>query len=300
MKNSDFLRTPPRGSASERAAEVPQVLMNGSNKRVAPWLRLGLCLLLAGAAGAATVDPYFKSDSLSAIKVAVQADGKILVAGNMINYGPNGHSGITRLNRDGTPDATFNPVGGGVSSTANPGIVEVREMLIGHDGKILIGSPFMRGYNGTSCKGLVRLNPDGTLDNVFIGLSNNGVYNNYIYRTGLGTTPNNSVLAFVDVRGAADYNSSLLTSFRSDGTGGPLVNGNNSIADDSFFQLQTSLGPGYLYTPMYIQPFDDKIVVSRGVIIQLPDGITASSDSIQTPRSTLHLPARLLVACEQR
>lgn len=43
--------------------------------------------------------------------IALQPDGKILVGGYFTSYNGAGVNRITRLNADGTPDATFNPGG---------------------------------------------------------------------------------------------------------------------------------------------------------------------------------------------
>jgi uncharacterized delta-60 repeat protein len=89
--------------------------------------------------------------------MAVQPDGKVLIAGDFSTVHGAARSGIARLNADGTTDYTFIS---GVSG-AN-GVVAVQ-----HDGKVLIG--------GNS--GIARLNADGTPDSGFQnGLSGgNGV-----------------------------------------------------------------------------------------------------------------------------
>ena len=84
-------------------------------------------------------------DSVRAI--ALQPDGKILVAG-----GPNG---ITRLHSDGSIDTTFHAIALGVQ------VIALQE-----DGKVLIGGVFTE-VNHVPRSKIARLNADGTLDTAF-------------------------------------------------------------------------------------------------------------------------------------
>ncbi|HKQ54116.1 MAG TPA: hypothetical protein VJT74_17195, partial [Pyrinomonadaceae bacterium] len=90
--------------------------------------------------------------------VAVQADGKILIGGNFLNYDGTPRTRIARLNSDGTLDASFNP------GTGANGIVHA--IAPQADGRILVGGEFT-SYDGTSRSRIARLNSDGTLDTSF-------------------------------------------------------------------------------------------------------------------------------------
>lgn len=90
--------------------------------------------------------------------VAVQPDGKILLAGGFTLYQGVSRRGIARINDNGTLDATFNP-GNGVNQIIN-GIARQS------DGKILITGAFTT-YDGVARNGVARLNMDGTLDTTF-------------------------------------------------------------------------------------------------------------------------------------
>ena len=85
--------------------------------------------------------------------VAVQADGKILIAGDVTTLSPNGGPPVScghlaRLNPDGTVDAAFNPNANGIVST----------VAIQPDGKILAGGFFsFIGGKPRSC--IARLDP---------------------------------------------------------------------------------------------------------------------------------------------
>jgi uncharacterized delta-60 repeat protein len=85
--------------------------------------------------------------------IALQSDGKIVISGSFRLVGDTTTEGtfyLTRLNSNGTLDATFHPPPTGV-----PGRAVIRP-----DGKILIYTP-----NGTP--GLIRLNVDGSRDDTF-------------------------------------------------------------------------------------------------------------------------------------
>lgn len=92
------------------------------------------------------------------VKLLLQQDGKILLAGNFSTY--NGTAGISciRLNNDGSRDTSFK-----TGSGANAGI---RSMAIQADGKILIGGSFT-AFNGWVNPFLIRLNTNGTVDENF-------------------------------------------------------------------------------------------------------------------------------------
>ncbi len=90
--------------------------------------------------------------------VAVQPDGKILIAGNFTSVGASPRSRIARLNADGTLDSGF-----GDSGVAN---FEVRAIALQPDGKIIIGGDFTT-VGSTAMSGVARLNADGTLDTSF-------------------------------------------------------------------------------------------------------------------------------------
>lgn len=107
--------------------------------------------------------------------VAVQPDGKIIVAGTAGLQTDNSasHAGFIRLNSDGTLDNSFGtagkfsfPVG---NDTSNP-YVFINEVQIQPDGKI-VGIGRARNSSTAYDYAIVRLNADGTLDSDF---SNDG------------------------------------------------------------------------------------------------------------------------------
>jgi uncharacterized delta-60 repeat protein len=91
-------------------------------------------------------------------KILIQPDGKILAVGYFTSYDNLTTNYIVRLNSNGSIDDTFN-VGGGFDSTA-------LSLTIQPDGKIIVVGDFTT-YDGVSKHNIVRLNPDGSIDNTF-------------------------------------------------------------------------------------------------------------------------------------
>lgn len=88
-----------------------------------------------------------------------QPDGKILVGGNFSSYNGVARAKIARLNADGTLDTTFSSGTTGFNNF-------VFAIDVQADNKIIIGGWFT-AYNGTSRRGIARLNADGILDTTF-------------------------------------------------------------------------------------------------------------------------------------
>ncbi len=91
--------------------------------------------------------------------VALQNDGKIIVAGDFDSYDGINRIDIARLNPNGTLDASFDP-GAGTGTGA------IKSVVVQPDGKILIGGSFT-SYNGTTRNCIARLNSDGSIDATF-------------------------------------------------------------------------------------------------------------------------------------
>jgi uncharacterized delta-60 repeat protein len=87
--------------------------------------------------------------------LAIQADGKIIIAGEFTSYNGTPRKNIARLKADGTLDLSFD-AGTGANDF-------IRSVDIQGDGKILIGGAFT-SYDGMNAKYLTRLNTDGSLD----------------------------------------------------------------------------------------------------------------------------------------
>ena len=111
--------------------------------------------------------PGFNPGANNAVyALAVQADGKILVAGCLHDVGRRGtgtttRNRLARLNADGSLDTGFNPGANG----------QRRRVAVQADGKILVGGTFTTlggGGTGTTARNYIgRLNADGSLDTGF-------------------------------------------------------------------------------------------------------------------------------------
>jgi uncharacterized delta-60 repeat protein len=96
------------------------------------------------------------------LDTAVQADGKIIIAGTFTSVGGTARSNIARLNTDGSLDTTFDPRTNGT----------VRTVAVQADGKILLGGEFStlqpNGAPSAATRNrIARVNADGTLDTGF-------------------------------------------------------------------------------------------------------------------------------------
>ena len=101
--------------------------------------------------------------------LAIQPDGKIIIAGRFTTFSNTSRNRIARLNPDGSLDTSFNPGTG-----ANDAI---EAMLRQPDGQILIAGSFT-SFNGITRNRIARLNPNGQLDTTFnpgSGADNNWV-----------------------------------------------------------------------------------------------------------------------------
>jgi len=92
--------------------------------------------------------------------LAEQADNKILVAGAFTSLNGNTRNYVTRLNQDGTEDASFYAnMGSGFNAS-------VRDIHIQSDNKVVLVGDFTQ-FNGVPRNYIVRLNQDGTEDTTF-------------------------------------------------------------------------------------------------------------------------------------
>ncbi|MEZ4791149.1 MAG: T9SS type A sorting domain-containing protein [Flavobacteriales bacterium] len=108
-----------------------------------------------------TVDATFNPGSGAngtVFAMAVQADGRILIAGSFTSYNGFPRNRIVRLNANGSIDLSFAP-GSGANNT-------LLSVAVQPDDRILIGGDFT-SYNGAGRNRILRLNSDGTEDASF-------------------------------------------------------------------------------------------------------------------------------------
>lgn len=113
------------------------------------------------AGGVLTAD--FAGGDDQAYSVAVQSDGKLLVAGASHN-GNNSDFAVARYNADGSPDLSFG-VNGKVTTDFGVGDDQARSVVVQSDGKILLAGAADNGHDSDFA--LARYNIDGSLDTGF-------------------------------------------------------------------------------------------------------------------------------------
>ena len=100
--------------------------------------------------------------------VAIQTDGKIIVAGYSV-FGSNSDFSLVRYNTDGSLDTSFSDDGIQITAIGN-GDDEGISVAIQDDGKIVLVGRSFTGFTGSSYDfAIVRYNSDGSLDNSFSG-----------------------------------------------------------------------------------------------------------------------------------
>lgn len=176
----------------------------------------------------------------TAVALAIDSDGKILVGGSFTTYQGITYNRIIRLNSDGNIDNTF-VIGSGFNSS-------VSDIKIQSDGKIVVIGGFST-YNSLSYNGLIRLNSDGSVDNTFtVG-------------TGFGTSPQVNTLAIqTDGKLVIAGNFSTyqgLTSLSGSLNGGLTRINTDGSKDITFLRTQSSISQ---VSKVIIQT-DGKIVV---------------------------------------
>jgi uncharacterized delta-60 repeat protein len=176
---SDWLRTlAPDGSLTWTSPNVSgvSVLALQPDQKVlvgvsGPWGGLGLVRLLPNG----EYDPSFTGTGareMSLAAIAVQPEGHILCGGSS----PSSPTVpcLVRLNEDGTLDATYTSNLPSFENSTGVGPM-VTALLLQADGSIVVGGRFNR-VGGRDIRGLVRLKPDGGVDETwFIGSGFDGV-----------------------------------------------------------------------------------------------------------------------------
>ena len=92
--------------------------------------------------------------------LALQPDGKLIVAGQFTEFNGQSAEGLIRLNEDGSVDGSFNISPGTFTGSS------FRKVVSQADGKVLAVG-FIIGSNGFTEPGIIRLNEDGSLDTSF-------------------------------------------------------------------------------------------------------------------------------------
>ena len=148
--------------------------------------------------------------------IEIDNNNKILIGGAYNRYNGNVSNGLTRLNSDGSFDASFN-----IGTGFNYDWKIVNDIEIQADGKIIVGGGFT-SFNGSSIARIIRLNNNGTRDLTFNTTVNNSVRdiliepNGKIILGGVFTTVNGvnkNRLCRLNVNGTIDSTFDILTGF---------------------------------------------------------------------------------------
>ncbi len=112
------------------------------------------------------ITDFGSSYSAAASSIAMQSDGKIVVAGYR-EYSSTSAFAVARYNEDGTLDANFGTNGIAITPIGTT-LDYAHAVAIQTDGKIVVAGESAAG-TGYSTFAIVRYMPDGTLDNSFDG-----------------------------------------------------------------------------------------------------------------------------------
>jgi len=144
-----------------------KILMSGMFSAVSGQTQVGVARLNSDGSldtnftGGLLGIPFSTADPL----VALQSDGKILLAGGISYVDGAPRNRVGRLNPDGSLDTAFNP---GASD-------DIYAMTAQLDGKIVVGGSFTN-LAGQACNRIGRLNADGTFDTNFTAAADGTVY----------------------------------------------------------------------------------------------------------------------------
>jgi len=128
-----------------------KIVIGGAFTRIGEQLFYSLARLGSDGTVETNFHPYACCGG-AMLALALQTDGKILVAGHVTSF-------LARLNSDGTWEGAFNPATAGLCAGINC-------IALQPDGKIVVGGSFT-SLGGQACTNLGRLNSDGTLDTSF-------------------------------------------------------------------------------------------------------------------------------------
>ena len=177
-------------------------------------------------------------------RIALQPDGKILIAGNFRFAGGASANGIARLNPDGSSDTSFNT---GTGTFYSPVVGRTFAVALQPDGKILIGGEFSH-FNNIPRPKIARLMPNGALDQSFAP-----PVNDFLWVSGIGIQPDGKI-----IYGGQQQN--FVTNFKFL----HRVNADGSV-DPSFIQTNGGLDTA---AQIDVQP-DGKILVTTNGLVKL-------------------------------
>lgn len=241
------------------------------HRRVAlPFITI-LALVLATApavrAAPGDLDPTFGGDGIvrtdltraedDGYAVTIQADGKIVVAGEMGVGGPNPRFAIVRYETDGSLDPSFGGGDGKVSIDFTPRDDFPYAVRIQANGKIVLAGA--AGYSGPNSRfALARLTSDGSLDPTFggDGTVTTNITPSYDWANAMALGPNGKVVVVGSVSAGSDNGKIGVLRYRSDGSLDPNFGGDGIVLIDPTRTYDDGLAVGV--------EADGQIVVAGG------------------------------------
>jgi uncharacterized delta-60 repeat protein len=215
-------------------------------RRVASLFIACLALLLTAAPAARAtpgdLDPAFggggivRTDLTSAeddgFAVAIQTDGKIVVAGAAGIGGPNPRFGIVRYQTDGSLDPSFGGGDGKVSIDFTPRDDWPFAVRIQADGKILVAGA--AAYGADSRFAVARLTMDGSLDPTFGGDGRvmTNLTPSYDWANGMALQPDGEIVLVGSVSAGSRNGKVGVLRYRSDGSLDPAFGGDGIVLAD--------------------------------------------------------------------
>jgi uncharacterized delta-60 repeat protein len=218
-----------------------------------------------GGDGRVTTD--FTPDADFASRVILQADGKIVVAGQSGVFGTNTMFATARYNPDGALDSTFGD-DGRVTTDFTPGDDGANAVAVQADGKIVVaggaGTEILSANTGFA---LARYNPDGTLDPAF------GEGGQVAHSTTVGKGS--------AISGIAILTSGKILAAGRDGTGGCEPCGSDMSTSFALVQYEAdgTIDPTFGDDGLVITPLSPKDDSAFDLAIQSDGKIVAVGDS---------------------
>jgi uncharacterized delta-60 repeat protein len=206
-----------------------------------------LALVVATASAALTapgdLDPTFGGDGIvrtdlthaedDGFAVAIQPDGKIVVAGEAGIGGRNPRFAIVRYGTDGSLDPSFGGGGGTMTIDFTPHDDFPYAVRIQEDGKIVVAGA--AAYNRPNSRfALTRLTPDGSLDPTFGGDGTviTNVSPGYDWVNGMALQPDGKIVLVGSVSAGDDNGKIGVLRYRSDGSLDPAFDGDGIVLSD--------------------------------------------------------------------
>jgi uncharacterized delta-60 repeat protein/prepilin-type N-terminal cleavage/methylation domain-containing protein len=185
--------------------------------------------------------------------IAVQPDGRIVIAGWFTTVNGVARGRIARLNTDGTLDTTF------ANGLAGAGHL-VYSLALQSDGKVIVGGSF-NSVNGTTRNRIARLNSDGTVDAGFA----NGTSGPNNFVRAIAPLPDGKVLIGGNFLGVDGASRSRIARLNANGTVDTTF-GNGMTLSDNAVQAIVPLSDGKVLVGGYFTTFNG---VSRPYIVRI-------------------------------